>query len=246
MKRVPEKRDAFGQEMWAYLNGGLPYEVVERDDGYIDAGPGTSLYFAEFRNWPKRQRQSMKYIRGARALDIGCGAGRVALHLQQKGMRITAIDSSPLAIRTCKRRGVTDARLLAVENMRSFPARRFDTVIVFGNNFGLFGSYQKAKRLLCLLHGLTTDGAVLLAESLNPYKTNDPAHFRYQRWNRGRGRMSGQIRIRIRFQACVGQWFDYLLVSPDEMRDILDGTGWKMRLSIEDGGSQYVAIIDKT
>ena len=100
-------------------------------------------------------------------------------------------------------------------------------------------------RLLRLLHGLTTDGAVLLAESLNPYETDDPAHFRYQRRNRGRGRMSGQVRIRIRFQSCVGQWFDYLLVSPDEMRDILEGTGWKMRRSVGDGGSQYVAVIDK-
>ncbi len=246
MKRVLEKHDAFGQEMWAYLKGGLPYEIVERDDGYIDASQFTSLYFAEFRNWPKRQRQSIRYVCGTRALDIGCGAGRVALYLQQKKMRVTAIDSSPLAIRTCKRRGVTDARILTVEDMGVFPAKRFDTVIMFGNNFGLFGSYRKARRLLRLLHGLTTDGAVLLAESLNPYKTDDPAHFRYQRRNRGRGRMSGQVRIRIRFQSCVGQWFDYLLVSPDEMRNILEGTGWKMRRSVGDGGSQYVAVIDKT
>ncbi len=75
MKRVPEKRDAFGHEMWAYLTGGSPYEIVERDDGYIDAGSGTGQYFAEFRNWPGRQRQSMRYVHGARALDIGCGAG---------------------------------------------------------------------------------------------------------------------------------------------------------------------------
>ena len=34
------------------------------------------------------------------------------------------------------------------------------------------------------LHGLTADGAVLLAESRNPYKTNDPGHLRYQRWCR--------------------------------------------------------------
>lgn len=245
MKRVPEKRDAFGQEMWAYLKGGSPYEIAERDDGYIDTSRFTSLYFAEFRDWPKRQRQSMRYVCGTRALDIGCGAGRVALYLQQKKMRVTAIDSSPLAIRTCKRRGVTDARIVAVEDMGVFPAKRFDTVIMFGNNFGLFGNYQKAKRLLRVLHGLTTDGAVLLAETRNPYKTNDPAHLKYQRRNRRRGRMSGQIRIRIRFQACVGHWFDYLFVSPDEMRDILEGTGWQMRRSIEDGGSEYVAIIDR-
>ena len=245
MKKVSEQRDTFGQEMWAFLKGGHGYEIVERDDGYIDAGPATSEYFAEFRNWPKRQRQSMRYVHGVHALDIGGGAGRVALYLQQKGMRVTAIDSSPLAIRTCKHRGVKDARLVAVEDMGSFPAKRFNSVIMFGNNFGLFGSRPKAKRLLRVMHGITTDGAVLLAESRDPYKTDDVAHLGYGQRNRRRGRMSGQIRIRIRFQASAGQWFDYLLVSPDEMRDLLEGTGWKIRRTIEDSGSLYVAVIGK-
>ncbi len=66
MKKILEKHDAFGQEMWAYLKGELPYEIVERDDGYIDASQFTSLYFAEFRTWPKRQRQSMRSDRGRR------------------------------------------------------------------------------------------------------------------------------------------------------------------------------------
>lgn len=33
--------------MWAYLNGGEPYEVVERDDGFISAANSTGDYFAE-------------------------------------------------------------------------------------------------------------------------------------------------------------------------------------------------------
>jgi SAM-dependent methyltransferase len=247
MKPVPADRDAFGREMWAFFTGdGDPFEIVERDDGYVTAAPSTAGYFADVRRWPARQRQAIRFARGSRALDVGCGAGRVALHLQARGFEVTAIDSSPLAIRTSRMRGVRDARVLPFQNISRLSRERFDTVLMFGNNFGLFGSYTRAKMLLRTLRTITGDDAVLVAESLDPHATHDRAHLRYQRSNRRRGRMSGQIRIRVRFRDCVGPWFDYLLVSPDEMKHVLDGTGWKARRIIRDESAAYVAIIDKT
>jgi hypothetical protein len=41
--------------------------------------------------------------------------------------------------------------------------------------------------------------------------------------------MGGQVRIRIRHKRWIGPYFDYLLVSRDEMRQILDGTGWRVK-----------------
>jgi SAM-dependent methyltransferase len=242
----PEQNDAFGREIWTYLNGGDPYEIVERDDGFISAAGSTGGYFATFSDWPRRQRQAMRFLRGSTALDVGCGAGRVALYLQERGLRVTAIDNSPLAIRTARKRGVKGARLFSFGELRLLAPRKFDSVVMFGNNFGLFGSYRNAKKLLGQLRPITGDRAVVLAESLNPYKTDDRAHLEYQRRNRSRGRMSGQIRIRIRFRDCLGPWFDYLLVSPAEMKDILKDTGWNMRRTIDDGGPSYVAVIEKT
>jgi hypothetical protein len=44
-----------------------------------------------------------------------------------------------------------------------------------------------------------------------------------------------------------GAWFDYFLVSQDEMRAILRGSGWQVAQFIDSLDSpQYVAIIDKT
>jgi len=57
--------------------------------------------------------------------------------------------------------------------------------------------------------------------------------------------MSGQIRIRIRFQDRATPWFDYLFVSPREMKDVLSGTGWKATRFIDGDRASYVAIIDK-
>lgn len=58
--------------------------------------------------------------------------------------------------------------------------------------------------------------------------------------------MAGQLRLRIRFRKCVGNWFDYLIVSKKEMEEILKGTGWKIKEFIDSDDSAYVAAIEKT
>jgi len=57
--------------------------------------------------------------------------------------------------------------------------------------------------------------------------------------------MAGQLKIRIRFEKYVGDWFDYLLVSRQEMKQILKGTGWKIKKFIKSGKPSYIAIIEK-
>lgn len=230
--------------MWALLNGGgSAAEIVERDDGFMAVARSNASYFAKVRGWSGPERRAIQFARGRTALDVGCGAGRVALHLQEKGFDVTAIDNSPLVVKTARARGVKDVRLLPFEQIARFRSGTFDTVVMFGNNFGLFGSRARAKRLLKQLHRITRPGAVLLAQSLDPHQTRARAHLDYQRANERRGRMPGQIRIRIRFNEFVGPWFDYLLVSAAEMSSIVDGTGWDVDRFLMEDGPRYVGVI---
>ena len=244
---VPPERDAYGQMLLAVLEGEENVlEIVERDDGFISASVmGPKFYVAPFRRWPAHHRQAMRLVRG-RTLDVGAGGGRVSLHVQQRGYEVVAIDNSTGAIEVCRRRGVRDARALDFADIDE-SLGTFDTIVLLGNNFGLFGSPTRAKRLLRRLRGLTSDRARILAESRDVSSgraADAPWHVEYRQRNLDRGRLPGQIRIRIRFRKTVGPWFDYPMVSPAELREILAGTGWRLDHTI-DSDDTYIAVIEK-
>jgi hypothetical protein len=117
--------------------------------------------------------------------------------------------------------------------------------LMFGNNFGLFGSAAKAKRMLRRLHRLTNEQGRIVATSNDPSATDDPAHLAYQARNRARGRMPGQLRLRVRHRDQATPWFDYLIVSRDELRELVIGTGWHVRRFVDGEGSLYVTVLEK-
>jgi SAM-dependent methyltransferase len=145
MSKLTKDQDAYGRALLDFLEGRPAFEVVERDDGYLDVGGGPASYFASSALWPESERRALRHVRG-RVLDVGAGAGRISLHLQEKGHEVVAIDNSPLAVEVCKRRGVADARLLPFTKIdKSLGV--FDTVVMFGNNFGL--SEARRERRSC-------------------------------------------------------------------------------------------------
>ena len=243
VSKLTAKEDGYGRAMWDYYHGRGGYEIAERDDGYVASSGGPVAYLAEYKNWPAHQKEAIKFARG-KVLDVGCGAGRVALYLQQKGFDVTGIDVSPLAVKVCRLRGLKKARVMSVTQLTQ-KLGTFDTLIFYGNNFGLFGSFKRARWLLRRLRRMTSDRARIIAESNDPYQTEVSCHLAYHKLNRKRRRMSGQLRLRIRYQTYATPWFDYLLVSQEEMRKISAGTGWKVSRFIDSNGPAYVAVIEK-
>jgi SAM-dependent methyltransferase len=240
---MEEHQDAYGHAIYDHLHGRGGYEIVERDDGLIAPSGGPPMYFAPYKEWPTCQQEAMAYVRG-RVLDVGCGAGRVSLYLQEQGHDVTGIDVSPLAIQTSRERGVKDARVMPVTQI-SRRMGTYDSIVMMGNNFGLFGGRTRCRWLLGRMNAMTSPEARIIAESNDPYQTDNPHHLGYHQLNRERGRMGGQLRIRVRYQVYATPWFDYLMASRDEVRALLEGTAWDVERFIDGPRATYVAVMAK-
>lgn len=252
---MDDDQDAYGHEIYDCFRGKCGCEVVECEYGYLCESRSPEEYLSGYEDWPMHQKKAMSYVQG-RVLDIGCGAGRHALYLQEEGFDAFGIDTSPLAVEVCKLRGLKKVETMSIDEIDSDTGfdtgselgsepGRFGTILMMGNNFGLFGSFERAKQLLEKFYQITESNAKIIAESTDPYNSTDPSYMQYLKFNKKRGRMPGQLRIRIRYGSYMTPWFDYLLVSKAEMKKILKGSGWKIKKFIDSDDSMYIAIIEK-
>ena len=232
--------DVFGNVMRDAAKRIPGVHIVERDDGF-ERQEAIDRYIWPVEKWINHPEGiALEYIKG-KVLDIGCGAGRVAIHLQDLGYDVTGIDSSPGAIEACRTRGLKKAYLMALEDL-DFPESTFDTILMFGNNFGLLGTDDKLISMLQNFHRITRDGAVVLAGSICPTDTDEPHHLKYHEKNRSEGRPPGLVRLRLKYGGEVGEWFDLRLAQPEEMEYVAGRAGWSFEKRIGDFG-YYVGVL---
>lgn len=215
-------------------------EIVERADGFVNTLPG-SRYFDPPDAWKSVDRWATEQCRG-RVLDVGAGAGRAALDLQERRHDVVALDSSPGAVEVCRLRGV---RATIHGRLELFGrAAEFDTFLLLGNNIGLFQSMTQGRNILRALAATAPPHAVIVGTSVDPSLTSNEQHHRYQAANVARGRLPGQLRLRSRFANKASSWFDYLQVSPAELDILLEDTGWVRRRTFEQD-EHYAAVLER-
>lgn len=88
----------------------------------------------------------------AEILDIGCGKGREAFCLDERGFRVTGIDVSGAVIEAAREiaaRHHLDIRFAPSDGMElAFPDASFDVVIIWAQTFGLFHADADRQHIL--------------------------------------------------------------------------------------------------
>ena len=233
--------DVFGEIMKYVQEGKEALHIIERDDGFFSEDPG-SWFNSPYPEWPDCQKNAMKFVHG-KVLDIGCGMGRVSLYLQEQGFEIVSIDLSPLAIKLCKKQGLLDARVMSAAVL-DFADSSFSTILLIGNGFGILGAPENVIDMLRDLHRITTDDAVILAETTDPEAWKQPQHVKYCTKNTEMGKPPGLWTMRTKYKELVGEWNDILFTSPELMNEIASEAGWFLDHYIGER-SLYVGVLKK-
>ena len=127
--------------------------------GFIDVSRlGPFNYFAEYENWAEHQRNgNSTRHRQCLGYRLRCGAA-LPLPPRKQGHDVLGTDISPLAIQTCQSRGLENALVTPITQLSS-KIGIFDTILMMGHNFGLVGSYKRAKWILRRFAAMTTGTA---------------------------------------------------------------------------------------
>tara|TARA_R110002126_G_scaffold36161_4_gene110316 strand:+ start:223 stop:936 length:714 start_codon:yes stop_codon:yes gene_type:complete len=156
------KKDILGNALLDYQLGKYSEDITTYSSLDEEDTLPLPYMFRTFKDMPKLEQKALKICQGE-ILDIGCGAGSHSLYLQNKGLSVTSLDSSPGAIEVSKLRGLKNP---INENLLNFEGKTYDTILILMNGVGLAGTLNGLEKFFAKLKSLLkTDGQILLDSS---------------------------------------------------------------------------------
>ena len=187
------------------------------------------IYFRNAEEMPELEWMALQECRG-RILDIGAGAGSHALVLQQMGLDATALDISPKAAAIMELRGV---KKILREDFFRLREGSYDTLLLLMNGIGLAGTLSGLREFLIQARKLMNPQGQLIFDSSDIaylYEGKIPEMEDYY----------GEILYQYEYNRLKSDWFKWLFVDKNTLREIAGSEGWHTELLFEDASDQYL------
>src|SRR5262245_32405390 len=171
-----------------------------------------------------------------RLLDVGAGAGRHSLALQEQGFSVCAVEVVPQCVEIMKRRGIKEVHCADV---LTFQAEPFDTVLCIMNGVTLAGSLAGLEPFLIHLLGLTKPDGQLLIDSTDLREL--PELSDVVKSKTAAGEYFGEMRVQIEYKGVRGEPFNELYIHPELLAEISARAGWTCKVIFKELGIRYLA-----
>ncbi len=186
-------------------------------------------FFRGEQQLPLLEQYALNLCRG-RVLDAGAGAGSHSFLLQKRGLDVSALDISPLAVQVMQERGVRHA---ICGDIFDFAAAPFDTILLLMNGIGIAQNLEKLPRLFKNFKKLLRPGGQLLLDSC------DVSYLRED--NENYDGYIGEITYQFEYNHTLGEPFGWLYLDAAKLNKIAKQTGWHCQIIFEDENGQYLA-----
>lgn len=227
-------RSPFGRALQEHLRRGDDSVLrIHSDVGEPDEVP-VAFFFRGAGELGALEREALDRCRG-RILDAGAGAGVHALLLQERGLRVTAIDVVPEAVEVMTERGVEDARGVDVFEFEGGP---FDTVLMLLNGIGMVGTLLGLDRFLSGASRLLSPEGQILMDSadLRP---------RFEGDVREDGRYPGEVHLQLEYRGQRGEPYPQLYVDPETLAERAERHGWECEIVATADAGEYLARLTR-
>ena len=191
-------------------------------------------FFRDADDMPDLELFAINECRG-KVLDIGAGAGSHALLLQDRGVNVTAIDISPLAVKVMQERGIKKA---FEADIYTYHTGKFDTLLLLMNGIGLAGDLNGLKTLLEHLKSLLNPNGQILFDSSDItylYEGKLPTDKYY-----------GEIAYQYQYKKLKTDWFKWLYIDEQTLTLIANKVGFGVDVLVEDEYGQYLARLTQS
>ena len=228
-------KDLFGQAILDYQTQNAPEDLVTETNISEADEMSVAYLFRTYQEMPKIEKKALQMAKG-KILDVGCGAGSHSLYLQQKGFEVTAIDISPDAIKACQLRGVKDAR---IQHLLELKNEQFDTILLLMNGTGIFGTLAETSKYLQKLKSLLTPNGQILIDSSDIIYMFDqdedgayivPADGYY-----------GELTFNVSYKGQTEDTFPWLYLDYNTLQNAAHANGLQCELLLEGNHFDYLA-----
>ena len=203
-----------------------------------DEIPLTTL-FRNYENMPEIERKALDMATG-RTLDVGAASGCHSLVLQKKGIDVTAIDISPLAVETMKNRGV---QKVIEQDFFTLAGQQYDTILMLMNGIGIVGTLERLPKFFHRLDKILAPGGQVLCDSSDiRYVFEDengmmdiPDEMDYY----------GEQSFRMQYKDTIGEPFGWLYIDADTLKEHAANNDYNVEVVAEGKHYDYLARITK-
>jgi hypothetical protein len=231
--------DAFGRALRDFHRGTQTEPLLQRDGEATLEHPIESFYFESFDPTTDDGARWLDARVDGTLLDVGAGAGRIALHFQDQ-YETVAIEVSDALVETMADRGVVDARrgdMFALPEQ--FAEDRFETVISIGTQTCLTGSMSGLEAHLHDLASVTAADGTALLDGYDP--THDGvATLLGHREDPAPG-LAHRV-MSFEYDREHDPILSFRLFSPERVREAVADTVWTVTDVANSGDSPYYRI----